>query len=85
MMPNDAIEGDLTRVQQWARAERANVDEQLWATFLLLRLDETITALLAGMAASRVAVAQGTGAGPCLRLVASNKKTADARIAEPVS
>jgi hypothetical protein len=95
MLANDIIEGELARVREWARHQLAHGEEQPWSSFLLTRLNETIDALLAGMAATRAIDAEHKGARAGLRLMAAREdpyldceaaslSASRARAAEPV-
>ena len=60
-MSNEVSEGELIKVRDWANGQLTKGGEQPWSTFLLVRLAETIDALLAGRAKpSQRIVANGT-------------------------
>ena len=72
-MTIEVSEADLVKVRDWANDQLAKAGEQPWSTFLLVRLTETIDALLAGRAVVRAeGSAQLTASGSSVRLVVSN-------------
>ena len=72
-MSKEISESELINVRDWANGQLAKGGEQPWSTFLLVRLAETIDALLAGRAASRAhGSSEAAASEPSLRLVVPN-------------
>jgi hypothetical protein len=64
---------ELVKMRDWAEAQLAQGDQEVWRAFLLARLSETIGGLLAGHAATRADEAVITAHDrPPLRLVVSD-------------
>jgi hypothetical protein len=68
-MSDVMTEGELAKVRDWAKDQLADGSAQLWATFLLARLSETINSLLAGMAATQAIDCRRAADPSPLRLV----------------
>jgi hypothetical protein len=75
IMSNEVSEAELIKVRDWANGQLSTEGEQPWSTFLLVRLTETIDALLAGRAATRAhGSSQAAASEHSVRLVVSNAR-----------
>jgi hypothetical protein len=76
--PQKKIRADLERIREWADEKIGAGNEPPWAWYQYMKLRETLDAILAGMSAVRLPLADSLESGPrpetALRLAVCNDR-----------